>query len=90
MERAGLPPSPSLRVAKVTRRTSERNGDAQIDRSDPQKRQSKPSGLQVSYYKALRQLTDALPLPQHVIIERALAAALSESQRQLLERREAA
>lgn len=96
MERAGLPPSPSLRVAKVARGTSERNGDAQIARNGPQTRRAKPSGLQLAYYRAVAVVAAILEpdgeLPGVAVreAEEILRPALSDRQRARLEEREAA
>jgi hypothetical protein len=52
--------------------------------------QRRRSGAQVSYHKALRELHGVIPLPQWIVVECALKAALPPTQRELLEQRERA
>lgn len=86
MEHAGLPAAPSLRVARMSRGTSEDNGDAQMGQNGSQRSRS---GVQISYHKAFKALTSETDLYDEQI-ERALKSALPERQRVLLEEREAA
>lgn len=86
MVRVGLPASPSLRAARVSRPTGSRNGDAQTARNGSQRRRS---GLQVSYFKAVEVLTAEVGASR-LQIELALEQALPARQRQILEQRDAA
>lgn len=92
MERVGLPASPSLRAARVSRPTTTHNGDAEIDRKRPLR--GKPSGAQLSYWKARRTLAEdyrrdgytweaAVAKAEHV-----LNPALPTRQREQLSQRE--
>jgi hypothetical protein len=87
MQRVGLPPSPSLRAARVSRPTTDPNGESQKPRNTPQK--GKPSGLQVSYYKLLGIVQDELNMEREHA-EALLERALSARQREQLDQRRAA
>jgi len=86
MERVNLPASPSLRAARVSRATTTHNGDAQIDRKRPLG--GKPSGAQVSYFKAIEVLHSELGVDR-AALRSALRQALSATQRARLEGRSA-
>ena len=86
MLRVGLPASPSLRAARVSRPTGSRNGDAETAGNGPQRRRS---GLQVSYRKAVEVVTAELGVSR-LQVEMALEQALPAKQRQTLEQRERA
>lgn len=87
MERVGLPASPSLRAARVSRPTSTHNGDAETARK--QRLGGKPSGLQVSFPRAVETLASEFSLPPERV-DAALRLALPDLQRQRLEDRRAA
>lgn len=82
MERVGLPALPSLRAAGVSRPTIDHNGDAE----NVQKRavRRKPSGAQVSYFKAIDVLSRELDIDP-AEIRCALRLALPATQRARLE-----
>lgn len=90
MERAGLPASPSLRAAGVSRGTTARNGDGERAASGAQTR----SGLQVSYRKTLLALEDHLTsrgeLYPQILARNILKECLSPRQREILNEREQA
>jgi hypothetical protein len=104
MERAGLPASPSLRAAGVSRGTTARNGDAPAVRNGALRPRSR-SGLQVSYRKAVEAACRAIvawhngqalsggdhTTWDHIaqeIAEEQVRASLSPRQQQILNERE--
>ena len=94
MERAGLPPLPSLRAAGVTRSTAARNGDAQTAGNGALPARRKPSGLQLSFWKAQRALERFLEAhdaeaPRNLSLA-ILSGALSDRQREQLHERKRA
>lgn len=91
MERAGLPASPSLRAAGVTRGTTRRNGDAPEPRNGALRSRS---GLQVSYRKAVEALAEHFisrgePYP-YVLARNIVKSTLSPRQQEILNEREQA
>ncbi len=95
MERVGLPASPSLRAAGVSRPTGSRNGDAENGGKQPQRRRS---GLQVSAPKMADVVAELLASHTYTltleecrdIAEQEVRRALSARQREVLEQRERA
>jgi hypothetical protein len=91
MERVNLPASPSLRAARVPRATTTHNGDAQISRK--RALNGKPSGAQVSYWKARRTLAEEYRRDGYTWeaavakAERVLNPVLSTRQREQLDQR---
>jgi hypothetical protein len=91
MERVGLPASPSLRAAGMSRPTPPRNGDAENAGKQPQRGRS---GMQVSFPKAVAILEDFFDdsgyAYTHRLAVKLLAAALSDRQREQLRERKRA
>jgi hypothetical protein len=90
MERAGLPASPSLRAAGVTRGTTARNGDGENVGNGALRSRS---GLQVSYRKAVEVLAEHFisrgEVYPYVLARNIVKSTLSPRQRQILQAREA-